>query len=63
MLIFRRVRELRKVTVSLVVSVCFSVSMELLPDFMYFIDVNILGSQHVHGICWLNLLEGLKMTV
>ena len=22
-----------------------------LPDFMYFIDVNILGSQHVHSIC------------
>jgi len=34
-----------------------------LPDFMYFIGVNILGSQHAHSICWLNLLEGLKMTV
>ena len=43
MLIFGRVRELRKVTVSFVVSVCLSVRMEQLLDFMYFIDVNILG--------------------
>ena len=32
-------------------------------DFMYFINVNILGSQHVHSICWVDLLEGLMMTV
>ena len=30
---------------------------------MYFIDVNILGSQNVHIICLLSVLEGLKMTV
>jgi len=30
---------------------------------MYFIDVNILGSQRVHSICGVDLLEGLKMTV
>ena len=34
-----------------------------LLDFMYFITVNILGSQRVHSICWLDLLEGLVMTV
>jgi len=32
-------------------------------DFMYFINVSILGSKHVNSICWLNLLEDLKMTV
>ena len=34
-----------------------------LPDFMYFISVNLLGSQHVHSIFRLSLLGGLKMTV
>ena len=34
-----------------------------LLDFMYFINVNILESKHVHSICWLDLLEGLMMTV
>jgi len=34
-----------------------------LLDIMYFINVNILGSQHVHSICWLDLLGGLMMTV
>jgi len=34
-----------------------------LLDFMYFMDVNILGSQRVRSIFRLNLLEGLKMTV
>jgi len=31
--------------------------------FMYFIDVNKLGSQRVHNICRFDLLEGLKVTV
>ena len=34
-----------------------------LLDFMYFINVNILRSQRVHSICWLDLLEALMMTV
>ena len=32
-------------------------------NFMYFINVNALGFQRVHSICWLYPLEGLIMTV
>ena len=33
-----------------------------LPDFMYFINVNILGSQYAHGTNDLIFYVGLKMT-
>ena len=33
-----------------------------LLDFIYFVNVNTLGSLHAHRICWLDPLEGLIMT-